>query len=437
MDNNRVSAKQVVIWLSLAVVLRLAATFTAVHSDIVFINFFPSKFAYEGVIDIYRYIDLNFSAERVWSYYPPLTYFTLGISQAALKSFDPGFALWISEVYEGGLREWLTAHGPGIRFFRYLFFMKLPYAVFDAVCFFAIWKYLDDKKARIRALKLWSLNPVILYGVYMFGQVDIMPAALTVLSIFYTKREKFIPAVILLSCAALFKTFSIFLLPLFIVTGVRSYRDVLNRLLLAALPFILVLLPLVMSGGRGSVESLFPGFYLHGNGVLAGLFVRKIIFIMLYFVIAVRCFRQRGTNEADYLLRYSIAVIMAMYVMFFVPVHYFVWVVPLLIIAVVKGIIPAWLYWGQIVCLFVYNLNSARTTTSLLAPLNPEFFYMLPGLPDLMHKFGIRWGGVMLSAQLLFVLICVIVAMEIIGQIHCLKRVPRSEKLKGGVKCRI
>jgi len=424
MENNRISIKQIAVWLSLAAILRLAAIFMAVHSDIVFINFFPGKFASLGVMDIYRYIAVNFPGERIWSYYPPLTYFTLGISQAALASFDPGFAPWISEVYSGGLREWLISYGSSPRFFRYLFLMKAPYIVFDAVCLFAIWDYLHGWNARLRALKLWSLNPVILYGVYMFGQVDIMPAALTVLAVLFARDGKNISSVLLLSCAALFKTFSIFLLPLFVFTGVRSYRDILGRVFLAALPFCLVLVPLVASSGKYALESLFPKFYLSGGSDAVGSFVRKTIFIMLYLIIAVRCFKRRAAGEADNFLKYSIAVIMAVYVMFFVPVHYFVWVVPLLIIAVARGIIPAWLYWGQIACLFVYNLNSARTTTSLFAPLGPGFFYKLPGLPDLMHKFGIRWGGVMLLAQLLFVLICVVMAMEIVGQIHYFKRSP-------------
>ena len=249
MSNNNISMKQLIMWLSLAVAVRLAAMLATVHSDIVFINFFPSKFAYEGVIDIYRYIGLNFPAERVWSYYPPLTYFTIGLSQALLRSFDPGFFQWIHDVYFGGLRESLVSSGPTLQVFRYLFFMKLPYILFDAVCLFAIWKYLDDGRSRLKALKLWCLNPVILYGVYMFGQVDIMPVALTVLAILCARNKNSMLAVILLSCAALFKTFSIFLLPLFVVVGARSYRDILNRILLAALPFVLVLLPLVLSSG--------------------------------------------------------------------------------------------------------------------------------------------------------------------------------------------
>jgi biotin transporter BioY len=85
-----------------------------------------------------------------------------------------------------------------------------------------------------------------------------------------------------------------------------------------------------------------------------------------------------------------------------------------LILGVCRGIIPEKVYWLQIALLFTYSFNSANTTTHLLMPLNPEFFGSLPGLPEIMQSFSIRWGAVMLGARLAFTALCVFIASGLV-----------------------
>ena len=76
------------LWIGAALVLRFIAMGIAIHPDMQFINYFSSKLPYEGVFDIYRYIDINcgpLGPDRSRTYYPPLTYFTLGIFQLILN----------------------------------------------------------------------------------------------------------------------------------------------------------------------------------------------------------------------------------------------------------------------------------------------------------------------------------------------------------------
>ena len=165
------------------------------------------------------------------------------------------------------------------------------------------------------------------------------------------------------------------------------------------------------------VNSLFPVFYSNFSIDIPWQILQKLIFMVLYASLIFFCFRLKKERIESTVLRVAITVIMIIYTLFFVPIHYFVWVIPLLIAAVCVNIIPEWLYWSQILCLFLYNLNSANTTTWLCLPINPAFFSSLPGLPDIMHGFSIRWGMIMLGARLIFTVLCLFIAMGIIGRV--------------------
>ena len=392
----------------------------ALHSDLIFINFFPSKLAYNGIIDIYRYIFENFGGDKiVWSYYPPLTYLVLGAFQFIFKPLEGGFYNWIQQVYSSGCDKWLIANGVSFDFFKYLFLMKLPYAAFDCLCIIVMMKFVDEKRQKMNALKLWSFSPVLLYGVYMFGQIDIMPASLALVSVLLFKEKRNRWGFFLLSMAALFKTYTIFLILPFLVMFSRSWRDLAKNLAAAAVPFIFILLPYYISSRGYVINSIFPRFYVADVTAGSWQYVQKAIFLGLYLFLLFACHKSARKGEGMPVLVVSISTLMILYTLFFVPVHYFIWVTPFLILAVCLKFVPAWLYYFQMLCLFTYSLNGAGTTTGLLAPLNPGFFLGLPGLPDMFHQLNIRWGMVMLSARLVFTAICVLVAMELIGGLKC------------------
>jgi hypothetical protein len=408
------------LWIAAAILLRVVAMFSGVHSDVIFVNYFPSKLAYEGVVNIYQYIGLNFPGEKMWSYYPPMTYFTLGLCQVVFKPFVAGFNVWIYSMYFGDIGKWLVENGATYTFFKYLFFMKLPYVVFDGICLFCVIKSLRGEDERLRGLRLWILNPVVLYGIYMFGQVDIMPAAFAALAVFFMYRGRLWQGFLLLSLGALYKTFTIFLIPLFLVMFIRGKGRLLKNLAATIAPFIFIYLPLYVSGGKEAIYSMFPRFFqvATGDSLHFSVFI-VAVFALLYLYLMFYCFKIGKRADGDLIVKVCVAALMIVYVYsmatFPATVHHFVWVMPFLIIAVCLGIMPEWLYWLQVASLFLYNLNGPLTTTALLAPLNPGVFMKLPGLPDLMHLLLIPWGAVMLFGQVLFIALCVIIATDLMG----------------------
>lgn len=413
-------------WIAAALIVRLVLMATTAHSDIVFLNFFPEKFAYEGVVDIYRYIDTHFPAGRLWSYYPPLTYFELGCFQWALKPFASGFPEWINQAYSQGLDKWLLANGTSLRVMKYLFLMKVPYLFYDALCLWGAMMMFPNAEHRLRAGVLWMFSPVVLYGTYMFGQADIMPAALVLLSVLVIEKGYAGTGFFFLGMGALFKTFPIFLVPVLLVLVPKSGKELLKCLAAAALPFALVLLPYVLSGSAGAIKSLFPNAYTDYSDRavdLTWVFLRRGMFGILYASIIGYAWIRSRTAKGKGVLAFALASVLALYALFFAPIHYFLWAVPLLIVAVVRGIIPERLYWLFTGTVFIYGLNSARTTTEIFAPLDPGLFLGLPGLPDMVHNLGIRWGYVMMGAEALFVALCVMTAVALAGESPSFRRI--------------
>ncbi|KJJ85237.1 conserved hypothetical protein, membrane [Candidatus Omnitrophus magneticus] len=395
---------------------RIVASLFFVHSDITFVHYFPSKFLSEGVIDIYSYIKANLSGIEGLCYYPPLTYFFLGLSQVVFNPLNAGFSAFIENVYKNDIISYLVHYGASLEYYRYIFFMKIPYFIFDVSCLAIIMKYIEDRDLKIKALKLWLINPVLLYGVYMFGQVDIMAAFTVALGIFLMKQQKIRQGFFVLSLAVLFKTFPIFIIPPVFIYATRSKKDFFKNLIAIITPIILIFIPLYISSGGYVINSVFPKFYAEDTGIFSGTILQKIIFIFFYGIIIWNSFKRRGDKSIsyDYILKISLACVLLSYILFFTPVHYFVWAIPLLVIVVSLGILKKRIYWILIILLFIYNLNSPLTTTHLFAPLNPIFFSHLAGLPDIMREFlHVKWGYVMLVARLGFMVVAVVTALSL------------------------
>jgi hypothetical protein len=156
-------------WGLLAVFVRIIFMIIGFHGDVLFINSFPCKFVYEGVLDIYSYFNAHFGSESIVMYYPPLTYWIIGISQYILKPLHGGLFVWINEIQAVGGHKWLLSEAFSPEVYRYLFLMKLPYLGFDLICILVMGKFASTQSSRERIFKLWCFNPVVLYGTYLFG----------------------------------------------------------------------------------------------------------------------------------------------------------------------------------------------------------------------------------------------------------------------------
>ena len=74
------------------------------HSDLLAINAFPDLIYKEHVVDILSYSKENVHREG-FSYYPPLTYFTIGLLQFPYHLFSDTFSPWMTQLRVGFIND--------------------------------------------------------------------------------------------------------------------------------------------------------------------------------------------------------------------------------------------------------------------------------------------------------------------------------------------
>ncbi|MBI5357174.1 hypothetical protein HZB78_06220 [Candidatus Collierbacteria bacterium] len=166
-------------WLGL--IVKLAVSFLTDHDDIWFIWSIPSNF--------FGHIN------QIGIYYPPLAYIFYGL---------------LSPFYFFALRYggWM---------------LRLPYIAFDILILFLLLKLVSHKQ-RAKTLILWWFNPVVIFSIYAMGHVEIIQAALVVLSVYLIKRRQWI-AGLSFSAAIAFKTMPIIALPPITLSMKNNWRS--------------------------------------------------------------------------------------------------------------------------------------------------------------------------------------------------------------------
>lgn len=383
------------------------------HNDIFFIHVFASKLAYNGIFDIYAYIKTNFANtlfKEGYNYYPPLAYFLLGIFHSFLKFFNLNFGVWINRFSEmmasGNYSSYLDIFKvPLSELCTYLFIMKTPYLIFDLSCILIFFAYFKNINLRLRVFKFWMINPVVIFGSYIFGHFDIILTCFLLFSLFLISKKRFYGTMIVLGLSVLLKSTPLILIfPVGFILG-RNIKHSICLILAALAPIFITLVPFYLLNGNYMISSFFP-LFLGGPGAnyldTVEFSIGKFIFVIGYFLIFYVILRKKQKCDPAEIIsdswKYYLSFILLTYFIKFAPVHHFQWVIPFLIIGIVKNKISAKVYFFQIICLFIYAINSRPLSGQLFLPLNPDFFYNLKGLPEFMNQY-VKWGVVMRLAR--------------------------------------
>lgn len=231
---NFLKDKYVIKIFVLALLIRLIIVPFYFHPDIKTFNF-QSSFLKQGVFDIYTYLIANkkkLPLKEEFVYFP-LTYFSLGGYQIIVSPFlGDKFQSWLWDASQNAIDQ--------TNVFKFLFILKLPYLILDFATAIVLMKLFEDNKKKRAALTLWLLNPFSLALIYIFSNIDIFPVFLTVLSLFFSKRNKIMVASLLIGLAAGFKAYPILFLPFLFF-----YAQGLKQKLLAAAPGLIVFLAVI------------------------------------------------------------------------------------------------------------------------------------------------------------------------------------------------
>lgn len=386
----------------LAITLRLLVAALIFHPDIKTFNF-QASFLRHGVFNIYSYLIDNKEALPLKEnfVYFPLTYLTLGAYQAVVAPLmGSGFDSWLSNADSFGV-----VTSPNI--FKYLIILKLPYLILDIVVAFILLKYFDDeatqpngrgvfsrasseismkrdKKIGKKAFTLWLFNPFTIFIIYAFGNVDIFPVILVLLSLLFIKKDKKSLAALMLGLAAGFKIYPLLFVPFLCLSG-ESLKE---KIKLAVIPFGVfgaVSLPFLSSAFlestliSGLTTRLFnPGIGVgFGESIIVGLMLLSALFFYCLLV-----------DKKPNMFNYFLATLLIIFAFSHFHVAWLLWIAPFLVIVAVReqklsGII----FLLSIAAVLIPLLYQDRSMSISLFRIYSTWFDLLPTPFTAIQKF--------------------------------------------------
>lgn len=355
-----------------AALLRLFLAPFFFHPDIKTI-LYNSHFLSFGVWNIYDYLSQHPQEAHLGPFvYPPLAYFLFGLLYQLEKIFAGS-----------GFREWLSMGNEAVlvtNLFRYLFVIKLPLFLFEFLVGFLLIRLIQDQKQKKIALILWFFNPVNIYVVCLMGQFDVIPAFLSILSIYLVFLNQWGWAAFVLGFGGALKTYPLLFLPFLIIASRKRWIEQLGLLLIGLSPYIVTVLPFL--GSKPFLESvLISG--LSQRMFLLGLpigFGEQILVVLFGLVMLFLFFVDSKKDRKSNLLGNFLAIILIILGGSHFHPQWFIWALPFLAILVASNkklnfpFILLMAGWLGITFLF----DDKFLTLGLLSPLDQGILFLPP-----------------------------------------------------------
>lgn len=177
LSSNSFYSKQLRVWVLVGVGLRLFLMPLAVHGDLLVMQFSAHFLAYHGKL----MGDTLYPNQLV---YPLPIYLLMAIMQFLFKPLMPYYH--IGDVLDSSvLFGWFGAWYRPL----YLFLLKAHYLPFDFAGAFLFTRWGNDDQSRLCMFRFWMLNPLLLFGTYMWGQFDVIPMFFTLLSLHFARQR--------------------------------------------------------------------------------------------------------------------------------------------------------------------------------------------------------------------------------------------------------
>lgn len=207
------------------------------------------------------------------------------------------------------------------------FIFKTPLLIADLSIFFIIKKLFPNKEKSI--FIFYFINPIILYAIYIHSQLDIIPTAFLMHSIYLLIQKKYLFSSIILGLALATKTHILVALPLilFYLIKVEKVKTAIKFILISLIVPIILDLPFLFSDGfiqmvllNHKQLLLFDSYYIIGE-VKILLPVASILMVYFHF------FNQNKVNSD--LLYFYFGLLFAATIFFIYPAPaWYVWMIP-------------------------------------------------------------------------------------------------------------
>jgi hypothetical protein len=347
-----------------------------------------------------------------------------------------------TDSYQGGTAFILRLSDPQV--YNFLFISKSLYLIPDFLAALIILRVFDKPREGLLAFKLWLLNPITIFVTYAIGQFDIFVAFFLVLSLVAVYKKKYIYAAGFIGLGAAFKVFLIALLPLILLpllsdkTKMVKIRNALVSVTIAVLPFLVSnlvtkLLPVYTAGYNNLVNYSptfsFFGLFLNRTNTLttnSGFDDYLYIFVLCYFALLIFCYLTRAYNYEGY-WSVGLAIFLLYYTFSFFHPQWYLWIQPIIVIAIVKyrKLLPIYLL--SIVGFVGYLLYfDAAATTHLLAPLTRDVYsWVTPN--QILASYGLPPTSVIGIFKTLFGAACISIVVYTLWKIYLQRKLNFGE----------
>lgn len=358
------------------------------HADFYYTFAFTYPFFLEGVLDPYSY---KSEFPEYIPFYQPFCYYIIGLWGGFLELvIGNEQSQWIFSMWENVANR---DAGKVLRFpgaenkFLLIFFWKMLFFLADFILFLMLVRSGEQNETKQKFLvKLWAFNPIILYSVFMMGQLDILPTAIVFSSVWlYGRTSNLRWSAFLMSCAVPFKFYPLILFPFFFFLG-KSWKERWTILFYAAIPLLAVYVPIGMhSGGKvfilikyalESASTRSP--VLLQLSVLLVIFKAGVYLLLNFHAASIK----EKTPPANLLESY---VFITLFLLLLVPVvvHYYVWLVPFLMLFIVRNPKFEKPVYFMMFLIFVAVITGRSLSLGIFAPIHPELFMSFPSWMDI------------------------------------------------------
>lgn len=215
---------------------------------------------------------------------------------------------------------------------------RLPLLVADLGILFVLIRWL---KTKTRQVLIWYwLSPVLIYINYFHGQLDVIPMALLIGSLYFLFKNKWLLSFVMLGMAISCKTNMVLVLPFYFIYAFRTPNVTINKLVysLFAITMIVLLfnLPYLRSEAylnmvyNNPVQQQVFDLYYQFNTTLKIYFIPAVYFILILWYLSFRFVNR------DQLILFLAFTFLALTLMIAPMQGWYFWIIPLLVYFVVK-----------------------------------------------------------------------------------------------------
>jgi len=367
-------------WLLIGLLIRLAfMPFTVYFPDLLGVYWRSSLTAYQGIFPggVLQIFIHYFHVFFLWIFKPLMPYF---------DSILHGSPTRMGASWE--MLETFVSH-PNV--FRTLFLFKVPYLLFDLGCALLLLRIFKDVKKGLAAFIIWMVNPVVIFATYIAARHEVIAVFFVLLSLYYAKNNLSARSLLSLGVSIIIRFYPLILLPFFIVILGRRFWERVRLAFWGILPLGLLTILTRLFYESTKVEKLaqipHTQYLLSMAFYLGYLSDRVYIFVALYAVLLLYTIFRTDHSFAS-LWRMLLILLLGIFATSFFHVHYFMWIVPFLVLQMVEDRRSIGLFIILVLGWIVYSFQWKEAFAGLLfTPINTRYFMILPTPFEIINRY--------------------------------------------------